>query len=86
MRQAAVFGDFPRVPALVNHPDHQEEHAGGNAVIDLLQHAAGDAVRVERENSQGAEAQVADRGIRHQLFPILLHQRGQRAINDADDR
>jgi hypothetical protein len=86
VRQAAVFGDLARVPALVNDADHQEEHARRDAVIQLLHHAAGDPVRVHREDSQRAEAQVAHRGVGHQLLPILLHQAHQRAVNDPDDR
>jgi hypothetical protein len=86
VRQAAVFGDLARVPALVNDADHQEEHARRDAVIELLHHAAGDPVGVHREDSQRAEAQVAHRGVGHQLLPILLHQAHQRAVDDADDR
>jgi hypothetical protein len=37
VRDAAVLGDFARVPPLVKHADHQEERAGRDAVIDLLQ-------------------------------------------------
>ena len=86
VRQAAVLRDLARVPPLVDHADDQEEHAGRDAVVDLLDDAAGDAVRVQREDAQRAEAQVADRGVRHQLLPVLLHQADQRAVDDADDR
>ena len=45
LHQPAVLGDLARVPPLVDHADDQEEHAGGNAVIDLLDDRAGDARR-----------------------------------------
>ena len=55
------------------------------SVIDLLQHAARDAVGVHGEDAERAEAQVADRGIRDQLLPVRLHQADQRSVDDADD-
>ena len=86
LQQPAVLGDLARVPPLVNHAHDQEEHAGRDAVIDLLQDRARDARRIQRENAQRAEAQVAHRGVGHQLLPVLLHQADQRAVDDADDR
>ena len=86
VRDAAVLGYFAGVPALVHNADDQEERAGRDAVVDLLQHRAAQARWVQREDSQGAEAQVADRRIRHQLLHVLLHQGDQRAVDDADDR
>ena len=74
LHQPAVLGDLARVPPLVDHADDQEEHAGRDAVIDLLQDRPGDPGRIQRENPQRAEAQVAHRGVGHQLLPILLHQ------------
>ena len=35
-RQAAEFGNQPRVPALVQDADDQEQRAGGDSVVDLL--------------------------------------------------
>src|ERR1035438_9715572 len=61
------------------------EHAGGDAVIDLLQHAAGQAVGVHSKDTQRAKTQVTHGRIGHQLLPILLHQAHQRAIDDADN-
>ena len=86
VRESAVLGDLARVAALVNDADDQEQHAGRDAVVDLLDDAAGDPVRIHRENAQRAESQVADRGVGDQLLPILLHQADQRAVDDADDR
>jgi hypothetical protein len=61
VRQATVFLDLAGVPPLVDNAHDQKEHARRDSVIDLLDHAAGDAVRRQRENPQGAEAEVADR-------------------------
>ena len=55
-------------------------------VIDLLQHGTAESQRGQRENPQCAEAQVTNRGIGHQLLHVFLHQRNQRAIQDADNR
>ncbi len=60
VRDAAVFGDLARVAALVEDADDQEQRAGGDAVIDLLEDRAAEAERRQHENSQRAEAQVAD--------------------------
>ena len=52
-------------------------------MVDLLEHGASDPGRIQREDPQRAEAQVADRRIGDQLLPILLHQADQRAVNDG---
>src|ERR1051326_3201257 len=85
VRNAAVLFDFAGVAALVNDADHHEEHAGRDAVIHLLDHAARDAVRVERKNAERAEPEMAYRRVGDQLFPVRLHQADQRAVNDGDD-
>ena len=40
LREAAVLGDLARVTALVNDADDQEERAGRDPVVDLLDDAA----------------------------------------------
>ena len=42
--------DLARMSPLVDDPDDQEQHAGGDAVVDLLDDAAGDSVGVQRED------------------------------------
>jgi hypothetical protein len=74
------------VPTLIQNADDQEERAGRDAVIDLLQHRPGQSRRIQRENSQRAETEVADGRVSHQLLHVLLHQRNQRAVDDADER
>ena len=69
----------------IENADNQEERACRNAVVDLLQHRAAQPSGIQGENSQRAEAQVADRGICHQLLHIFLHQRNQRSVDDPDD-
>jgi hypothetical protein len=83
--EAAEFGDEARVTALVEHADNQEKRAGGDAVVDLLDDAAGKAKWRERENAQGAEAEVADRGVGDQLFHVFLHHADKRTIDNGDD-
>ena len=46
--QALEGGDLPGVAAVVDHADEEEEGAGGDAVVDHLQHAALDALGGER--------------------------------------
>ena len=69
VRDAAVLRDLARVPPLVNHADDQEEHAGRDAVIDLLQDRPAQTRGVQREDAQRAEAQVTHGGIGDQLLP-----------------
>ena len=42
---AAELGDLAGVAALVDHADEEEEGAGGQAVVDHLEHAALQALR-----------------------------------------
>ena len=72
--------------AVVDHADEQEQPAGRQAVVDHLQHAAGDARRVQREQAQHAEAQVGHAAVGDQLLDVALRQRTERAVNDAADR
>src|SRR5271156_837605 len=85
-RKPAKFGNQPRVPPLVEHAHQQEERPGGNAVIDLLNDAAGKPQRREHEDSQSAEAHVADRRIRDELFHVLLHHADECPVNNSDQR
>ena len=71
---------------LVDDADDQEQRAGRDAVVDLLQDAAGDAQRGQREHAQHDHRQVADRGVRDQPLPVVLRHRAQRAVDDADER
>src|SRR6202521_3887563 len=86
IRDAAILRDLTRVPPFIQDADNQEQRAGRDAVIDLLQHRSAEAHRIQRENSQCAEAQVADGRGRHQFFHVFLHQRNQRAIDDSNQR
>src|SRR6185437_9738711 len=84
-RESAIFANLARVAALVDHANDQEEHAGRDTVVYLLDHAAFNAVHVERENSKRAETEMTDRGIGDQPLPILLHQADERAVNNRND-
>ena len=55
--QPAEVGDFPRVITLVEHAHQGEHRAGGQPVIDHLQHAALHGQPIQREDAQHAEAE-----------------------------
>ncbi len=84
--QAAVFADLIRVSPVVEYAGQEEQRAGRNPVRQHLVHRALHGNRLERENPQHHEAQVADRRVRHKFFQVRLHQRNQRTVNNADDR
>jgi len=58
--EALERGDLPGVTTVVDHPDEQEQGAGGDAVVHHLQHPALDALGGEGERAQHDEAQVGD--------------------------
>ncbi len=55
-------------------------------MVDLLNNAAVQPVRIQREHAEHHKSHVADRGIRHKLLHIRLHHRNQSAVDDGDDR
>ena len=79
------LGDLPGVAALVDHPDQEEEGAGGQPVVDHLEHPAGDALGREGEDAEHDEAQVGDRRVGDQPLEVLLHGGHDGAVGDADD-
>ena len=85
-RHAAVVGHLARVVALVEHADQEEQAARGQAVVDHLQQAAGQAGLVQGEHAEHAEAQVADAAVGDQLLDVVLGQGAEGAVDDADDR
>ena len=66
--QPAQLGDLAGVAALVDHPHQQEQRPGGHAVVHHLQHAAGEALGVERERADHDEAEVGHRRVGHQAL------------------
>ena len=54
-------------------------------MVDHLDDRAAEAHGVEREHTEHHEAEVRHRGVRNQLLHVALHQRHQRAVDDADD-
>ena len=61
--QAAELGDLAGVAALVDHADEEEQGAGGQAVVDHLEHAALEALGGEGERAEHDEAQVGHRRV-----------------------
>ena len=86
MGQAAEVGDLAGVAPLVDHAHQEEQRAGGQAVGQHLEDAAGHAQGRQAEQAQHHEAQVADRGVGHQLLDVRLHHGHQGAVDDADHR
>ena len=85
-RKAAVGRYLAGVAPLVDHADEQEQRAGRDPVIELMDDAAGDAQRREREHPQNRHAHVAHARIGDQTLPVALRQRDERAVDDADNR
>ncbi len=86
LRQAAEVGDLAGVVALVDHADQGEQSAGREPVIDHLQRAPLGAQGVQGKDAQHAEAQVADAGVGDQPLHVVLNQRHQGPVDDADHR
>ena len=55
-------------------------------MIELLDDAARDPDGIEREHPQHHHRHVADRRVGDEPLPVLLRQRDERAVDDADDR
>ena len=77
--------DLAGVAALVDPADQDEQCAGGDAVVDHLQHAAGDRLVRERERAEHDEAEVGDRRVGDEPLEVLLHRGDDGAVGDPDD-
>ena len=85
-RHAAVVGHLPRVVALVEHADEEEQRPGRQAVVDHLQQAAAHADLVQGEHAEHAEAEMGHAAVGDELLDIVLGQGAERSVKDADDR
>ena len=83
---AAEVGDQRRAAAGHEHAHDEEQQAGRQAVVDHVEHRAGARLRGEREDADADEAEVGDRGVRHQPLQVVLADREQRGVDDADQR
>ena len=81
---AAEVADQRRAAPGDQHADHQEQQAGGQAVVDHVEHRAGAGLGGEGEDADADEAEVRDRGVRHQPLQVVLADREQRGVDDAD--
>ena len=84
--ETAIARDLPRMYAVVDDADAQEQRARYEAVADHLHHRALYALMGEREDADGDEPHMRDRRIGDQLFHIFLRQRHQRRIDHGHDR
>ena len=85
-RDAAVGLDQSRVAPLVDHADQEEQRAGRDAVVDHDHQRALHALHGQREDAEHHEAEVADRRVGDELLEVRLHERHERAVDDADHR
>ncbi len=84
--QPAELGDLPRVPAVVQHADQEEERAGREPVADHGEDAALEALGREGEDPQRGEPEVRDRRVGHESLQVGLNRRDDRSVHDADHR
>ena len=64
--QAAELRNLPRFAPVIEHPDNEQQHGGGNSVIDILNQGAHHADSRKRENAKHDEPNMRDRRIRNQ--------------------
>jgi hypothetical protein len=86
LRAASAENDLPRVPPLVDHADQEEQRAGGDAVADHHHQRPLHRLQGHGEDAEHHEAEVRDRRVGDELLEVGLHQRHQRAVDDADHR
>ena len=72
--------------AFIENACQHEESAGGDSVRQHDEDGAIQSGRGEAEDSKHDESEVTDRRIGDQLLHVRLHQRDQRAIDDANQR
>ena len=85
-RKAAITVDLAGVQPVVDHADAQEQRARDQAVAEHDDHRAFEALHVEREQADGDDRHVRDRGIGDQLLHVVLHQRDQRGVDHRHHR
>ena len=84
--QAAVGGNLVGSVTFVHEAKQEQKRADGDALVQGLVDRAVQARNREAKDAQNAKAERADGGKRHQPLHILLHQRHQRAVKNADHR
>src|SRR5207247_9512790 len=75
-----------RMPSFIDDADDQEQRARRDSVIDLLDDASIQAIRVQCKHAERNEAHVAHRRVGNELLHVRLHHRDQRPIDDGDNR
>ena len=84
LRHAAVVGDQAGATAGDQQADHDEQHPGGDAVVDHVERGAGEGLRGEREDPQRDEAEVRDRRVGHETLHVALPDGEQCPVEDPD--
>ena len=81
---ATVIGNLPAVNTIVEHANTHEHGAGDKTVRDHLYDGSLQTGRIEEEKTQRDKTHVRNRGVSHQLFHVLLHDRHQANVDDRD--
>ncbi|QYU71032.1 division plane positioning ATPase MipZ [Leptolyngbya sp. 15MV] len=74
----------PRMEPVVDHADAQKQRARDEPVAEHDDHRAFQPLHVEREQADGHNRHVRDRGIGDQLLHVVLHQRDQASDDHGD--
>ena len=80
----AKVSNLPGVRSLVKNTDNQEQCAGAQPVIEHLVDGSFKSFCVQGKDSEHDQPHVADAGIGHKRFDILLDERHQAAVDDSD--
>ena len=84
--KAAVLAHVVGAVALVEQAEQHEEGCASEALVQNLIDAAVQARNGEGEDAQSDEAELAQRGVGGELLQVVLHQRQQPAVDDANGR
>src|SRR5262249_26933340 len=84
-KSAQIF-DHPGMAPFVDQTDDQKERSRADAMIDHHHHRAIEPGLVQAKNAEHAKPKVTEARIGHQFLHVGLHHRGERAVNDSDNR
>ncbi len=82
--QAPQRGDLPGLAPLVDPPDQDEQGGDDEAVVDHLEHPAGQPLAVEGEGAEHDEADLGQRRVGQQALQVALGAGHDGPVQDAD--
>ena len=83
--EAAEVVQHTGVASFIEKPDEQEEGACAESVVDHLQHGAADGLVAEGHDAEHDIAEMGDGAIGDERLDVTLHERDERAVENADD-